>query len=316
MPQNKKSNQDRSIDLTSIGGLKFIESTHTYYNKDNKRYNGVTTLLKRYEHEFDSEFGSLNSAIKHVIIENFGELSFNGLKKQCKDVGLLLLTEEDRELGNAKFVYGHNYLHTKLESIIKKYPKLESDIYFHRDRFLKEWKEISNESLRIGSLEHDEREQLIIRDGYYSNGIHYKYDKNKNIMNITSDDVIVIPECLFWNHDIELGGLSDIALFNKGEISIEDYKTNEKIEMVSFNERKMKGVCNSLMDSNYFHYSLQLEIYLKMALMLRPDLKRGSNNKIISTKSEKYNRSEDNIIECFDVKNEVEMIFKELTLKK
>lgn len=304
----EKSNQDRTIDLTHIGGIKFIESTHTYYNKNNEKYSGVTTLLKRYEHEFDTELGSTNSAIKEVVIKHFGEERFNELKKLCKQEALKSIENTD----DPKFIYGHSFLYTKLDSIIKKYPTLKEEIFSTKSRLLKEWKDISNESLRIGSLEHDKREQQIKDFGYYHNGVHYKYIQGKNIMNVSVDENIVIPECLVWNHSMKLGGLADIFLFNKGIIYVKDYKTNEQIEFESFNQRKMKGVCSTLMDSNYFHYSLQLKIYQKMAVLLRPEFKQGENI-IISTKSEKYNRKEDNFIPCFDVNNEVDLIFKELS---
>jgi hypothetical protein len=304
------STQDRTIDLTSIGGIKFEEHNHRYTNKDGVKYNGVTTLLKNYEHEFDSEIGSINSAIKYVITEEFGEEKFNILKRQCKNEQLSklsgLISKEDE-----KFVFGHNFLHEKLYSITNKYPSLKHRIEENRIRFLKEWKETSDEAIKIGSLAHDLKEQDIKKNGYWFEGVHYKYIEGKNILNVTTDDVIAIPECMVWNHDVKLGGLADVFLFNKGFIKVHDYKTNESIEMESFLGKKMKGCCYRLMDSSYFHYSLQLRIYQKMALDLRKDFKQ-SENYIIHTKSEKYNRTEDNLIKCFEVENEVIDIFNDL----
>jgi len=303
----EKSSQDRTIDLTGQGGLKFVESTHSYFNPKGERYSGITTLLKRYEHEFDTGLGSLNSAIKEVIINNFGDEKFNELKMACKQVGL----QKNTNPNERKFIYGHTYLHTKFDSITKKYPNLKEEIISTKARLLKEWKATSDEAIRIGSLEHDRREQQIKDEGYWYEGIHYKYISDRNILNVRIDENVVIPECLVWNHERKLGGLADIFLFKQGVVSVQDYKTNELIEKKSFNNRMMKGVCSSLMDSNFFHYSLQLKLYQKMAILLRPDLKIGENL-IINTKSEKYNRPEDILLNCHNVDMEVELIFREL----
>lgn len=308
--QEITSTQDRTIDLTSIGGIKFEEKTHKYTNKENLVYTGITTLLKRYEHHFDTELGSLNSAIKEVIINEFGNDAFNKLKNNCK-IKQLNVLDNSIPIEERKFVFGHNYLHKELPTITNKYPNLKLIIEETQERLKNEWLETSNEATRLGSLEHDKREQRIKDEGYFYNNVHYKYVEGKNIMNVTKDDIIVIPECLVWNHNFKLGGLADVFLFNKGVIYVHDYKTNEEIEMSSFMERKMKGVCSTLMDSNYFHYSLQLRIYQEMALLLRPDFKQGENT-IIHTTSEKFNRTEDNLIKCFNVDNEVKLIFNEL----
>lgn len=305
-----KSTQDRTIDLTHIGGIKFEESNHRYTNNNNIVYKGVTTLLKDYEHHFDDKIGAINSAIKSVIIGQFGEEKFNILKNKCKEDEINeykgLISYEEKKL-----IFGHSFLYKKLEAIINKYPELKEKIELQRVQFLKEWKDKSDESIRLGSLEHDIREQKIKEDGYWFNGVHYKYIEGKNILNVTTDDVIVIPECLVWNHNVKLGGLADVFLFNKGFITVHDYKTNEEIEMESFMKKKMKGCCSKLMDCSYFHYSLQLRIYQQMALDLRKEFKK-SDNHIIHTASEKYNRKEDTIIKCFNVDNEVENIFKDL----
>ncbi len=313
MENKNTSTQDRTIDLISMGGIKFEEKSHKYTNGDNLTYTGITTLLKNYEHVFDDELGAFNSAIKSTIIDEFGETKFNDLKRLCREEELRtnkLITNEDR-----KFVYGHSFLYKKYNSIITKYPHLKDVIDTRKIDFLKKWKDISDEAIRIGSLEHDKREQDIRNNGYYFDNVYYAYVEGKNILNITTDDIVVIPECLVWNHKVKLGGLADIFLFNRGTVMVQDYKTNEEIEMISFNEKRMKGCCNTLMDSNYFHYSLQLRLYQKMFLDLRTDFRKADYNYIIQTASEKYERKEDNFIKCFEVDNEVDMIFLDLMNK-
>ncbi len=310
------STQDRTIDLRSIGGLLFEEHIHRYTNNENVIYPGVTTLLHRYEHLFDDNLGSTNSAIKEVIINKFGIEKFEILKKQCKEVGLNLLRKNDNITFEEKreiipFIYGHDYLHLKFNSICNKFPDLKDLIINTKTRLLNEWKETSNEAIRIGSLEHNIREEDIKKNGFIFEGTHYKYVEGKNILNVTIDDVVVIPECLVWNHDRKLAGLADIFLFNKGTIYVLDYKTNEELEMESFRNKKMKGVCKRLMNCSYHIYSLQLRIYQEMAIRLRPEFKIGPNT-IIHTAMAKYNRTEDKYIPCFDVENEIIAIFDEI----
>ena len=74
---SKEIIQDRSIDLTGVGGIKFSEAEHTYHNADGDRYTGITTLLGNYHDHFDSERTSLNKAIKDCVIQFFGEQKYN-----------------------------------------------------------------------------------------------------------------------------------------------------------------------------------------------------------------------------------------------
>lgn len=295
--------QNRTIDLTHIGGVKFIEDTHSYFNKDNERYTGVTTFLEQYKNKFDTEKGSFNSAIKYVIIENFGEEKFNDFKKLCRDAEI----KNCNNPADIKFIYGHNFLYKRYDAIVKKYPHLKEEIEKNQIRLKEEWSAKSLSSTTKGSIEHGVRENLINENGYTYDGVFYKYLPEKNILNVTLDDIIVIPECLVWNHRLKLAGLSDIALFNRGVVSIQDYKTNESIDFNSFNNIKMKGIFSELEDCSYNHYSSQLDIYQHLATTLRPEFKKGDNF-IIHTKSEEFNR-EDKFIKCLDIESIINKIF-------
>jgi ATP-dependent exoDNAse (exonuclease V) beta subunit len=62
------------------------------------------------------------------------------------------------------------------------------------------------------------------------------------------------------------------------DLFIFDYKTNKEIKKKSFyNSSKKKNVMmkyplNNLMDSNFYHYTLQLSLYAYMIQQLNPEL--------------------------------------------
>jgi len=114
-----------------------------------------------------------------------------------------------------------------------------------------------------------------------------------------------------WNHDMKLGGLADIFLFNKGIIYVLDYKTNASIDITTQFEKHMTGPCSSLLDLNYYHYSLQLKIYQRMAIMIQPTFTSGKNV-IIHTTSDTHYRYVDKLFDCHEVNDIVTNIFKEL----
>lgn len=307
--------QDRTIDLTHLGGIKFNESLHRYSNINDITYTGVTTLLHNYYEPFDSERISLNKAIKNVVIREYGEENFIKLKKQVYSEQLKIVKETYRgeeQYQKIKYLIGHDFLYTKLQAFKNKKFTTYENILLEQELLKNEWIETAKVASDEGSKEHDRREQSIIDNkGYEYMGKFFDYLPEKNILNVTLKDRIVIPECLVWNHDLKLGGLADIFLFDKGKILVQDYKTNASIDYKSFNDKKMIGVCSKLLDTNFSHYSLQLRIYQEMALLLRPEFKKGSNT-IILTSSERHNRIDDQFIECCKVDTEVKSIFNEL----
>ena len=394
--------QDRSIDLTNVGGIRFVESTHTYTNTEGVRYTGITTLLGRFHDHFDTDKVATNKAIKDSVInyyglekyndirvkeagkfvirENYdklaktlgsayqyqylnvinqvikdvitnvhGEEAYMGLEKQVLGFGNLykklnkirttkpefFKTIEDEAVKQAsitkygtdeykklsKSVDGFDNLGTKLPEIKRETPKLYEDINAMIPRLKQEWIDTNLRAITEGSAEHDRREQEIYSDGGYEwNGIWFEYIEGKNIMTVTMDDVCVIPECMVWNHDMELGGLADIFLFHKGTIYVLDYKTNASVDIKpKINIKKywtyMLGPCSELLDLNFFHYSLQLKIYQEMALLLRPEFKAGVNI-IIHTTSDTHYRYKDAMIDCHDVSHIVPNIFKVLKYEK
>ena len=193
---------------------------------------------------------------------------------------------------------GFNQLYLRMPSILEKTPSLHQEILDKKESLLKDWKATSDKAIIEGSKEHDLREQHIYENGFIYKDKHYEYKEGKNILTVNTEDTIVIPECLIWNHERKWGGLADIFLFDKGIMHILDYKTNASIDKDQPNlppqyKTYMKDICSNYLDLNYYHYSLQLNIYQRMGLMLRKEFKKG-DNVIIHTASETHNRKKDN----------------------
>lgn len=390
---SKEIIQDRSIDLTGVGGIKFSEADHTYHNANGERYTGITTLLGNYHEHFDDDRTATNKAIKDCVIDFFGLEKYNATMSKSNGSQLIkgiaksmpqymkppVLNEVIKEctinhVGEEKYmllekqVFGYDNLHTSVKKFQKSKPELFKDIVesfnkraaivsygtedykrlkeeyggfnniidgldeirmlepelhkqilIKKEELLKEWEEINLRAVTEGTIEHDRREQEIYTNGGFEfEGVWYEYVEGKNISNVTTDDVIVIPECMVWNHDMKLGGLADIFLFNKGVINVLDYKTNRSIDITNDLPKMfwsyMTGPCFSLLDLNYYHYSLQLKIYQRMAMLIQPEFTAGKNV-IIHTTSDTHYRYEDKLYDCYEVNDIVTEIFNDILRK-
>lgn len=308
--------QDRTIDLTSLGGIRFQENTHRYFNADDIQYTGITTLIGRYHEHFDVEKTSLNKAIKTVVREQLGYENLDKLNRQVyaeqvKEIQNNIHLSEEQKDSKLEELTAFTYFYTKASAFEKKKPLMYKDILIEQDRLKIEWEENRIRSTTEGTAEHDKRERSIIENGYEWGGKFFEYRPDLNILNVSVKDRVVIPECMVWNHGMRLGGLADIFLFDRGKIIVQDYKTNAKLDYESFKGKKMYGVCKRLMDTNFSHYSIQLRIYQELAIMIRPEFKRGSNT-IILTSSERHGRDTDTFIDCLNVEKEIYAIFDEL----
>ncbi len=278
---------NRDIDLRPAGGLIFYEDSHSYYNSEGVKYTGMTTFLKEFEGApFDSEGTARYKAIKETLSDSDLKL----LKKQIVDK----LNEPSRTAWTKVHLF-----YDKLSQ-----SKVGPQIISKRQEILDSWQKSTTD----GSIEHDKREKDVIENGITWNGKHYPY-MDKNILEVTEDDVCVIPEIMVWDHETQLCGLIDVPIFDKGTIHILDYKTNKKIDEYGFMGRKMKGTFSHHPDCNKSKYSGQLYGYLKMALDLKPGFK-GGRCIIISTANVDYGRKDDIYIECTNMSKEIDKAFR------
>ena len=278
----------RDIDLRDRGGLIFYEDTHSYFNADGVKYTGMTTFLKQFVEEFRAEETAKYKAIK----ESLSPSTFSKLK----DIVI------SKKLATSRTAWQH--VHIYFEALCEKNEVLKQKLETKKQEILDEWAQSTTE----GSIEHDKREKEVIENGITWNGKYYPYS-NKTILDLTEDDVCVIPEIMVWDHEKQLCGLIDLPIFDKGVVHILDYKTNKKIDMSGFQGKKMKGIFKNHDDCNHSKYSAQLYGYQKMACELT-GFKPGECW-IISTASKKYKRPEDVFIKCTDMSKEIDLAFKQ-----
>jgi len=276
----------RDIDLRDRGGLIFYEKEHAYYNADGVKYTGMTTFLGGFYEKFDAEKTARYKAIKD-------HLPVNDLKKLKA-----LITSKLHEPSRTSWTK----IHLFYDKLCKHNDVLSKKLPEQRQIYLDQWEKSSTD----GSIEHDLREKDVIENGITWNGKYYPY-MNKTILDITKDDVCVVPEIMVWNHEKELCGLIDLPIFDKGIIHVLDYKTNKKIDMSGFMGKKMYHPFQNQPDCNHSKYSAQLYGYQKMACELT-GLKPGECW-IISTSSEKYKRKTDEFIKCTDLSGEINEAF-------
>lgn len=268
----------RDIDLRSRGGLLFSEQNHTYVNDKGEKYTGMSTFVKNFGELFDQEATARYKAIKNILPTDI----FNKLKKKAG---------------------GWQNVHLYFDKLCNKSIDLEKKLYTEKEAILEEWEQ----STLDGSVEHDKREKDVIENGITWNGKHYPY-ANKTILDLTPDDVCVVPEIMVWDHSTKLCGLADVPIFDKGVVHILDYKTNKEITMKGFQNKIMKGPFHGVPDCSHGKYSAQLHGYLKMACDLT-GFQRGECV-IIHTASEKYERKEDKYIPCLDLSTHIDEAFK------
>jgi hypothetical protein len=90
----------------------------------------------------------------------------------------------------------------------------------------------------------------------------------------------VYPEHMVYLRSVGICGQSDLVEVVNGKVNIIDYKTNKEIKMKSYvdwegKSEKMLPPVDSLDDCHFYHYALQLSIYMYIILKHNPKLKPG-----------------------------------------
>ena len=91
----------------------------------------------------------------------------------------------------------------------------------------------------------------------------------------------VYPEHMVYLRSAGICGQSDLVEVVNGKVNIIDYKTNKEIKKESYVNwegisEKMSHPVNNLDDCNFYHYALQLSIYMYIILKHNPKLKAGN----------------------------------------
>lgn len=221
--------------------LTFLESTHKYVNFEGTTYTSVSGLLGAYKEEFDAD-----------------KISFFVAKKRIKEDGLF----PDYKL-----------------------------IQQYKQNIMKEWDDKRDNACIKGSRVHSFAEdfvggKILLEESLYKT---YCKDTKKTISYakqflldmLYSKDSIYIPikpEVVFYNHQYQISGMSDLMVYNilTDRVEIWDWKTNGKFNLNSDSKYDEKGkpiryMINNLkylQDNKYNTYALQLSLYQYMAMML------------------------------------------------
>lgn len=143
--------------------------------------------------------------------------------------------------------------------------------------WLAKWDAKRDKACDDGHRFHKEKEEGV---GVQAYDIRFgrQYRVRNQALELHTDDLSLLPDGVYleltlWHHGYRLAGQADkvyIETINGVRyVDIDDYKTNEQIELVSFQFRNgsfkmMKGPVSHLMDCNYFHYELQQSVYAFM----------------------------------------------------
>lgn len=240
------------------GKIGFNSEKHLYFNIDDptENYISVTTLIHRYTQPFDKEFWSAYKALELLLPKE----SWNIEKKSL--------------LNTKKFE----------KSILEVYNISENDFNKVQQDILDEWEEKNRIACERGTKIHEE-----IEHSFYNNpkdislqkfGIGGKFECKKDYSELDLE-YGVYPEYLIYRKSddglLRIAGQIDLVVKSKNDIVVIDNKTNAKIDLKSAYDPttksnvKMLYPLNNLMDSNFYHYTLQLSTYAWMLQKVNPN---------------------------------------------
>ena len=236
----------------------FNDKEHLYLDKLNgEKYISVTTLIGKYENEFNAAFFS-----KYKALEALAEPDHFSLVKE----GLLTTQIWKPEL-------------------LEKF-NIDPQVFEEKvNEFLTSWNNIRDEACDHGSYVHE-----IMETSFYGN-THF------DLSNFGCPQICGDYTCIKGNYHLDLengiypeflmsyvtpeglriAGQADLIVKNGNDISILDWKTNKEIKKRSFfNKAKKKNVTmkfplNNIEDCNYQHYTLQLSLYAYILQQLNPE---------------------------------------------
>jgi ATP-dependent exoDNAse (exonuclease V) beta subunit len=90
----------------------------------------------------------------------------------------------------------------------------------------------------------------------------------------------IYPELLIYSDRYQIAGQADFIACIDNKLIVHDYKTNKKIDRESYKDwkkghRMMNTPLGNLMDCNFDHYSLQLNLYMFMLKAHNPQYEIG-----------------------------------------
>ena len=240
------------------GKVAFLEGPHKYFNIDDPSivYTSVTTLIGKFEPEFDKEFVSKYKALERLIPADIWKKEKGGIWKSHKIPD--------------SFLEVHDISPEELNEV-------QQDI-------LDEWEDINKRSCERGTKIHAQLENSFYTAG--SNitlkkfGIGGKFSCKKDYNELDLDYGIYPEYLIYYDNpklDLHIAGQIDLLVKNGNDIVIIDHKTNKKIDLKGFynnatrTSEKLNYPLGSLDNCNYNVYQLQLSTYAWMLQKINPD---------------------------------------------
>jgi hypothetical protein len=149
------------------------------------------------------------------------------------------------------------------------------------------WNNESDRSIMLGTWYHNQREtDLCSLASLEREGVTVPVFKPSEVtqgVKIAPSQKLepgVYPEHMVYLRSVGICGQSDLVEVVNGKVNIIDYKTNKEIKKESYTNwegqsEKMLPPVDSLDDCNFYHYALQLSIYMYIILKHNPKLKPG-----------------------------------------
>lgn len=239
-------------------GVAFNDESHVYWDLSNpkKKYISVTTLIGKYAQPFDSEFWSKYKALEKILDTDV-----------WKDLKKTLLNT-----------------HKITSEILDAYSVDINDLNKEQQNILDAWEAKKIESCERGTKIHSQLEHSFygMKDDkpLQKFGIGGKFICKEGYTKLDLENGVYPEYLISWStpdNVLNLAGQIDLMIKSGNEIVLADHKTNEKIDLkggFNVNTRstaKMQYPLNTIEDSNYGHYEMQLSTYAFMLQQLHPE---------------------------------------------
>lgn len=176
------------------------------------------------------------------------------------------------------------------EAIAKSVSKKKSSKWFGipPEKIVEIWKQEGERATTLGTFYHNQRENdlcslsSIEKEGFIVPVVSpIVEDAGIKIAPEQKLESGIYPEHMVYLKSAGICGQSDLVEVVNGKVNIIDYKTNKEIKMESYKNwegisKKMLPPVQHLDDCNFYHYALQLSIYMYIILRHNRRLKPGN----------------------------------------
>jgi hypothetical protein len=141
----------------------------------------------------------------------------------------------------------------------------------HPEKIKQIWKAEATRSTVLGTWYHKKREEEAIHKGATT----CKEDKGWKYSLPQQLSPGVYPEFITYHPEYHVCGQIDRLEVTETSFSIDDYKSNKKIDTAGFRGKKLLAPIDHLEDCHFNHYALQLSLYAYIIQYHNPHLQVG-----------------------------------------